>query len=62
VTVGSEDKKEYLLKTFPQLHPEDIGDSRSTSFERMVMQQTGGRGVDYVFNSLDQDKLQVGQP
>ncbi|VEN40066.1 unnamed protein product, partial [Callosobruchus maculatus] len=57
VTVGTKDKKEYLLKTFPQIKANNIGNSRDTSFEQMIMKQTGGRGVDLVLNSLAEDKL-----
>lgn len=37
----------------------NIGNSRDTSFEKLVLQQTKGRGVDYVLNSLAEDKLQA---
>nr|CAH7737553.1 unnamed protein product [Callosobruchus chinensis] len=57
VTVGTKEKKEYLLKTFPQIKANNIGNSRDTSFEQMIMKQTGGRGVDLVLNSLAEDKL-----
>jgi fatty acid synthase, animal type len=59
VTVGSAAKKAYLLERFPQLDEEDIGNSRSASFERMIMERTSGKGVDFVLNSLDKEKLQV---
>lgn len=45
----------YLLS-----NPEaNIGNSRDCSFERMIMLRTGGRGVDYVLNSLSDEKLQA---
>lgn len=56
-TVSNKDKKDYLLKTFPQLMPEHIGNSRDCSFEEMIMNATNGRGVDHVLNSLTDDKL-----
>ncbi|GAB0094756.1 Fatty acid synthase [Sergentomyia squamirostris] len=56
-TVGSQEKKKFLLEKFPQLKENQIGNSRDTSFEKMVMLQTKGRGVDYVLNSLSEDKL-----
>lgn len=56
-TVGSPEKRAYLLKEFPFLKPENIGNSRDTSFERMINVITKGRGVDYVLNSLSEDKL-----
>lgn len=37
----------------------NIGNSRDTSFEQMVMRQTQGRGVDLVLNSLAEEKLQA---
>ncbi|CAH1979654.1 unnamed protein product [Acanthoscelides obtectus] len=57
VTVGTKEKKEYLLKTFPQIKASNIGNSRDLSFEQMVMTQTNGRGVDIVLNSLAEEKL-----
>jgi hypothetical protein len=38
-TCGSDKKRSYLLKTFPKLRDDHIGDSRSCSFEAMVMNQ-----------------------
>jgi hypothetical protein len=38
-TCGSDRKKAYLLKTFPGLREDHIGNSRSTSFEHMIMHQ-----------------------
>jgi hypothetical protein len=37
-TCGSAAKKAVLLERFPQLDADNIGDSRSTSFEQLVMQ------------------------
>ncbi|KAF7404648.1 hypothetical protein HZH66_003554 [Vespula vulgaris] len=36
-----------------------IGNSRDTTFEKMILQQTDGAGVDIVLNSLAEDKLQA---
>ena len=58
-TVGTEDKKNFLLQRFPQLKPENILNSRSSSFESEIMKLTGGRGVNIVLNSLAGDKLQA---
>lgn len=58
-TVGSAAKREFLLKEFPELTNEDIGNSRDTSFEKMISERTNGRGVDYVLNSLAEDKMQA---
>lgn len=56
-TVGSEEKQEFLKKTFPQLTDAQIGNSRDTSFEQFIMRATKGRGVDLVLNSLAEEKL-----
>jgi fatty acid synthase, animal type len=56
-TVGSEEKKKILLELFPQLCPDDIGNSHDTSFEQMIQDRTHGKGVNYVLNSLAEDKL-----
>lgn len=58
-TVGSEEKRAYLLKIFPSLKSENIGNSRDESFEKMVMFNTEGKGVNYVLNSLSGDLLQA---
>lgn len=58
-TVGSEVKRQFLKKTFPQLTDDQIGNSRDTSFEQLVLKQTNGRGVDLVLNSLASDQLQA---
>ncbi|XP_055593803.1 fatty acid synthase-like [Uranotaenia lowii] len=58
-TVSTEEKKEYLLENFPSLDSENIGNSRDTSFEQMVKVRTGGKGVDFVLNSLSDEKLQA---
>lgn len=59
VTVGTEEKKNYLLREFPSLPVENIFYSRDTSFEEDVMKATGGRGVDVVLNSLSGPLLQA---
>lgn len=58
-TVGSQEKRKFLNKTFPQLPDENIGYSRDTSFEQMIMKETSGQGVDLVLNSLADSKLQA---
>lgn len=58
-TVGTQAKRDFLLQSFPKLKPENIGNSRDTSFEKMIMLRTNGQGVDYVLNSLSEDKLQA---
>ena len=58
-TVSTEEKKAFLLKTFPELKEDQIGNSRDTSFEHMIKLHTKGKGVDYVLNSLAEEKLQA---
>jgi len=56
VTVGSPEKKEYLIDTFG-IPNENIFDSRSTAFAADVMRETGGKGVDVALNSLSGELL-----
>lgn len=58
-TVGSKEKREFLKKTFPVLTDDNIGNSRDTSFEQLILAQTNGRGVDLVLNSLAAHQLQA---
>ncbi|XP_034937434.1 fatty acid synthase [Chelonus insularis] len=58
-TVGTQEKREFLKKTFPQLADKNIGYSRDTSFEQLILTETEGRGVDLVLNSLAEEKLQA---
>lgn len=56
-TVGTPEKKRFILENFPQIREDHIGNSRDTSFEQMIIKQTNGRGVDIVLNSLAEEKL-----
>ncbi|XP_044738555.1 fatty acid synthase-like [Chrysoperla carnea] len=56
-TVGTQEKRDFIKKRFPQIKESHIGNSRDTSFEQMVMSETKGRGVDFVLNSLAEEKL-----
>nr|UEN71130.1 fatty acid synthase 2 [Glyphodes pyloalis] len=58
-TVGTPDKRAFLRERFPSLPDENIGNSRDTTFEQLVLRRTRGRGVDLVLNSLADDKLQA---
>jgi fatty acid synthase, animal type len=58
-TVGTEEKRNFLIQRFQSLKPNQIGNSRDTSFERMIKMETNGKGVNYVLNSLSDDKLQA---
>ena len=44
ILTGTEEKRQYLLKHFPRIKAENIGYSRDTSFEQMIMKRTNGRG------------------
>ncbi|KAF5721025.1 polyketide synthase [Fusarium mundagurra] len=55
-TVGNEEKREYLVKQYG-IPREHIFHSRDASFLDGVMQQTAGKGVDLVLNSLSGDLL-----
>ncbi|KAJ5635342.1 polyketide synthase-nonribosomal peptide synthetase [Penicillium longicatenatum] len=55
-TVSTEEKKDYLVKTF-NLKRENIFNSRDSSFQPAILAATGGRGVDIVLNSLTGDLL-----
>ncbi|XP_049523884.1 LOW QUALITY PROTEIN: fatty acid synthase-like [Dermacentor silvarum] len=56
-TVGSQEKREFLMRRFPQLQERNIANSRDLSFEDHVLRETRGRGVDLVLNSLAGEKL-----
>lgn len=58
-TVSTDEKKAFLLNEFPKLKEQNIGNSRNTSFEKMILMRTKGKGVDYVLNSLAEEKLQA---
>lgn len=58
-TVGNDDKKKFLIQRYPQLNPKHIGNSRDVSFEKMIRVGTKGKGVDFILNSLSEDKLQA---
>ncbi|XP_053695707.1 fatty acid synthase-like [Sabethes cyaneus] len=58
-TVSTPEKAAFLLKRFPDLKPINIGNSRDISFEQMVKHRTNGKGVDFVLNSLAEEKLQA---
>lgn len=58
-TVSTEEKKRFLLDLFPKLKIENIGNSRNTSFEQMIMTRTDGKGVDFVMNSLAEELMQA---
>ncbi|KFZ23643.1 hypothetical protein V502_01879 [Pseudogymnoascus sp. VKM F-4520 (FW-2644)] len=56
VTVGSEEKAQYLMETFG-IPRSSIFNSRDKSFRRDLMRETLNRGVDVVLNSLSGELL-----
>lgn len=58
-TVGSEEKKQFLLNKFPDLNHSNILNSRTGAFEFEIMRATRGQGVNVVLNSLAEEKLQA---
>lgn len=59
-TVGTEDKRQFLLENFAHcLDEAHLFSSRNCDFEHEIMRATQGRGVDIVLNSLADDKLQA---
>ncbi|XP_025163360.1 fatty acid synthase-like [Harpegnathos saltator] len=58
-TVGTLEKRQFVRETFPSILDDHIGNSRDTSFEQMILEQTHGQGVDIVLNSLAEEKLQA---
>ncbi|CAF94659.1 unnamed protein product, partial [Tetraodon nigroviridis] len=58
-TVGSAEKRAYLMQRFPQLSEDSFANSRDTTFEQHVLLNTQGKGVNVVLNSLAEEKLQA---
>lgn len=58
-TVGSNEKRQFLMNEFPKLCDNNFSTSRSVEFETHIMKETNGYGVDLVLNSLAEDKLQA---
>ncbi|CBF79115.1 hypothetical protein AN7084.2 [Aspergillus nidulans FGSC A4] len=50
-TVGSDEKREFLIREF-NLSPDRLFSSRDTVFASCIIEQTGGRGVDVILNTL----------
>ncbi len=51
-TCSTEEKTKFLLKRFPKLNSLNIGYSRDSSFEEMIMSKTNNQGVNLVLNSF----------
>ena len=56
MTVGNEEKVQYLMDTFG-LPRDRIFNSRNASFLQDIMRVTNGRGIDVVLNSLSGELL-----
>ncbi|KAL2737028.1 fatty acid synthase-like, partial [Vespula squamosa] len=56
-TVGTPEKRKFIKETFPSIDDNHIGNSRDSSFEQMILQETDGAGVDIVLNSLVEEEL-----
>ncbi|KAJ8026947.1 Fatty acid synthase [Holothuria leucospilota] len=56
-TVGTCEKRQFLMKKFPALTESSFANSHDLSFEEHVMRQTKGSGVNLVLNSLAEEKL-----
>ena len=50
-TAGTADKRRFLVEVMG-LQPENVFNSRDSSFLAGILEATNGRGVDVVFNSL----------
>src|SRR6266511_2833480 len=51
-TVGSDEKRQFLKSQFSKLDDSCFANSRDTSFERHILKETNGRGVNVILNSL----------
>ncbi|KAJ8049572.1 Fatty acid synthase [Holothuria leucospilota] len=51
-TVGTQEKRQFLMQKFPTLTQDCFASSRDSSFQRHIMRQTNGLGVNLVLNSL----------
>ncbi|KAJ8019038.1 Fatty acid synthase [Holothuria leucospilota] len=53
-TVGTQEKRKFLMQKFPKLTEDCFASSRDNSFQRHIMRQTNGLGVNLVLNSLSE--------
>jgi len=56
VTVGTEEKREFLASTFG-IPKSQMFSSRDTKFAEEIMRETSGRGIDVILNSLTGELL-----
>lgn len=57
ITVGTPEKRDYIKKHYPQIEHHHIGSSKDISFEDMIHKYTNGEGVNYILNTLAEEKL-----
>ncbi|GFR04445.1 fatty acid synthase, partial [Trichonephila clavata] len=58
-SVGSKEKREFLKKRFPSLQDRHFCNSRDLSFEKHILRETNGEGVEVILNSLAEEKLKA---
>ncbi|GFV24242.1 fatty acid synthase [Trichonephila clavipes] len=56
---GTKEKREFLQKRFPKLLDKHFCNSRDLSFEKHILDETNGEGVDVILNSLAEEKLKA---
>ena len=60
ITVGSQRKRDYLKKRFPQLKDTHFSNSRDLTFRDHIRDQTHDKGVKIIVNTLTEEKLYAG--
>ncbi|KAJ2989962.1 hypothetical protein NUW58_g3196 [Xylaria curta] len=55
-TVGNNKKRQFLIEKY-NIRPDRIFSSRDTSFATALMEQTGGKGVDVILNTVTGEML-----
>ncbi|GFR04592.1 fatty acid synthase [Trichonephila clavata] len=58
-SVGTKKKREFLKERFPSLQDKHFCYSRDLSFEKHILNETNGEGVDVILNSLAEEKLKT---
>ncbi|GFQ69735.1 fatty acid synthase, partial [Trichonephila clavata] len=58
-SVGTNEKREFLKKRFPSLQDRHFCNSRDLSFEKHILSETNGEGVEVILNSLAEEKLKA---
>ncbi|GFY74595.1 fatty acid synthase [Trichonephila inaurata madagascariensis] len=58
-SVGTKEKREFLKRRFPTLEDRHFCNSRNLSFEKHILRETNGEGVEVILNSLAEEKLKA---